>query len=83
MDALKKSKGVREEEEMKQKILYVCELCGTEYKDERAAERCERGHIMPKKIHESKFQSINVDQKGYPSRITILMENGERVEYKR
>lgn len=51
---------------MKERIQYVCEICGTEYSTKEAAERCEESHeknvkvtkfeymygrVMPKYVH--------------------------------
>ena len=32
---------------MKEKKLYICEICGVEYNEKTKAERCEAGHIKP------------------------------------
>lgn len=34
---------------MKKVEHYICEICGTEYKDKKTCMECEKGHHTPKK----------------------------------
>lgn len=68
---------------MKVKTLYECEICGTPYKDESKCKECESSHKKIKKIHTAQYQSYHVNQKGYPSSIEVLMDDGEKIRYKR
>lgn len=68
---------------MKEIHHYVCEICGTEYKDKDRAEKCENGHCGPVKIMRSRFLKFENNQKGYPLSITVLMEDGTEQVYRR
>lgn len=68
---------------MKETKLYVCDYCGTQYKEKLKCQDCERGHKKIKSINSCKYVSIKNDETGYPSRINVLMDDGNIVEYKR
>lgn len=62
---------------------YQCEVCHTEYADKRDAESCEKNHKIPKSIVEARHQPKSQNGKGYPVAITVLMNDGEHITYKR
>lgn len=68
---------------MKETKLYTCEYCNTSYKENIKCQECEKGHKKIKSIDSCKYVSIKGDATGYPSKIVIVMDNGEKVEYKR
>ena len=68
---------------MKEKKLYICEICGVEYNEKTKAERCEAGHIKPKKIVDAKYYGYGADSSGFPCKVIIELENGEKISFKR
>ena len=68
---------------MKKVEHYICEACGTEYKDKDRCIACEKGHVKPVKICTSRFISLDRNAKGYPLSINIEMEDGKIITYKR
>ena len=62
---------------------YICEICGTEYKEKRVCEECEKGHHKPVKIEGAKWTPMKNNRSGYPTHIHIKMSNGETIVYKR
>lgn len=68
---------------MKQITKYRCEICGTEYADFKAAEECEKGHKVIKKIQSARYQPRSMNGKGYPVSMDVLMSDGQIVTYKR
>lgn len=68
---------------MKELKLYQCEICGTQYKEKNECKECEKRHIQPKKITGTRHLSYKKNQKGYPVSITVEMEDGNTVTYKR
>jgi hypothetical protein len=66
---------------MKEKILYTCEICHTDYSDKKKAEECEKGHLKPK-IIQSRYNKI-VAGGEYPSMIIVDFEDGTRALYRR
>ena len=62
---------------------YICEICGTEYKDIKKCERCERSHRVPKAITKMRYLPITQDDKGYPVTVDIVFEDGTTRIYKR
>lgn len=68
---------------MKEQKLYICEYCGTSYKDKLKCKECEKGHKQVVKIENCNYTSINSDKTGYPSRINVTMNDGKTVTYKR
>ena len=63
---------------------YVCDICGTMYKDESTAVKCEAYHVLPKKVLMKEIEKsawIPVTQQAppfykYPKRIKIQMMDG-------
>lgn len=68
---------------MKQKTLYTCEVCHTDYAERLAAERCEKNHKQKLKIKESRYLPFSQDKSGLPVSITIETPEGEKAVYKR
>ena len=68
---------------MKKVEHYICEICGTEYKDKNVCKNCESGHHKPLEISGSNWVSMNNNGSGYPTKIHIKMSNGETITYKR
>ena len=64
---------------MKEIRHYICEICGTEYKDKESCKSCEKGHIKPLKIVKEKYISIKNNAGGYPISLDIEMTDGRIV----
>lgn len=60
---------------------YICEVCGTEYKDKSICEQCETGHIKPVEIKSAKFYPVGKGNR-YPVSVSIEMDNGEIAVYR-
>ena len=71
------------EGEMKEKKLYVCEHCGTAYNSKAQCERCEKNHKKVKRLDRVEYAPITGDETGYPKSITVELDNGDKVKYKR
>lgn len=63
--------------------LYVCELCGTQYKNQADAEKCERQHKKPVRIAKCKHLSYTQCGTGIPVNVTVEFEDGSQLVYKR
>lgn len=68
---------------MKEIKHYICEICGTEYREKTKARECEKAHKKPKKIQHSDYHSLSVDASGYPAKIHVEMSDGKIVLYKK
>ncbi len=68
---------------MKKVEHYICELCGTEYKEKEMCTKCEKGHKKPTGITGASFAPITSDGSGYPVRVKIVMSDGKTITYKR
>ena len=68
---------------MKEQKLYVCDFCGTQYKEKLKALGCEKNHHTPKTMRQTQYHAAKCSQDGYPDRIEIVFEDGEAVWYKR
>ena len=62
---------------------YLCEHCGTLYADKMKAQECERNHKSAINILYQRFLPKKNDASGYPISITVKMEDGKEVVYKR
>ncbi len=68
---------------MKEKVLYTCEVCHTDYADKVEAKRCEESHEKKLKIVDSRYLARAQTLIGFPITITVQSEDGIRVTYKR
>ena len=59
---------------MKEQKLYVCEFCGTQYKEKSKALECEKNHHTPKTMRQPQYHAAKCSQDGYPDRIEIVFE---------
>ncbi|MBP3772441.1 MAG: hypothetical protein J6I53_07110 [Treponema sp.] len=67
---------------MKKVELYVCEVCGTQYKEKIKCSECEKSHVLPTQIIGWKYMPKTFNG-GYPIRITVRMADGKDITYKR
>lgn len=67
---------------MKKVEHYICEVCNTEYKEKKSAERCEKSHKHPKSVTSGRYSPVTCSD-GYPHTVEVLFDNGEMVRYKR
>ena len=68
---------------MKEKVLYTCEVCRTDYANKAEAKRCEESHEKKLKIVDSRYLARAQTLIGFPITITVQSEDGIRVTYKR
>ena len=61
---------------------YQCEFCKTQYKVKNECKMCEDNHIKPESIKRCKYH-VEKNSKNYPDTITVLMEDGKEIKYKR
>lgn len=72
---------------MKQITFFQCEVCRTQYKFQQDAKNCEKYHIRPTSgypLAGEVYRSYN--QQGsspYPIKITVEMQDGTKLEYRR
>ena len=67
---------------MKSVHLFICNHCGTQYKEKDDCKKCETSHIMPIEIKQQRFHAQK-DTKNYPDKIEIKMADGKTVWYRR
>ena len=67
---------------MKKIDLYVCEICGTQYKEKAKCQECEKTHVRPVQIIDEKYMAKNCNGE-YPIYIMVKMEDGKTITYKR
>nr|DAM62634.1 MAG TPA: Cytochrome C' [Herelleviridae sp.] len=67
---------------MKQKILYTCEVCHTDYETEERAMECENGHKKQLKIVGASYNRIDIVPYGFPIDIKVESENGSSATYR-
>lgn len=68
---------------MIERKLYVCELCGTQYKEKLRCKTCEESHVKPLEIKDCKYISIDNNRKGYPTHLHVKMGDGTVQIYKK
>ena len=72
---------------MKNISLYQCEVCGAQYKFSEDAKACERFHVSPRchnTILSARYQPYHEEGASkYPSSITVIMDDGGHITYKR
>lgn len=68
---------------MKEKQLWTCELCNTDYNLKEKAKACEDNHKRNFVSIDFKYKPINTLPDGFPNRIILEDKDGKRIEYKR
>lgn len=68
---------------MIEKKLYICDKCGTSYATPEACETCENGHVPAIRIRSQKYVAMNADKTGYPTYVSLVMEDGRIVRFRR
>lgn len=68
---------------MKEKKLYTCEICHTDYAEKCKCVECEKSHQTNLKIEDMIFQPFAVNMSGFPIRIKVVSEYGEERTYYR
>ena len=57
---------------MREKKLYTCEICNTDYAEEEIAVKCEKNHkLLEKATIEGEYKSMNMDRSGKPYKIRV------------
>ncbi|WP_286153601.1 hypothetical protein [Sporofaciens musculi] len=56
---------------------YICELCGTEYAEQRQCEICENSHKQPLRIVKANYNSNLKDETGFPVSIDVEFGSGK------
>lgn len=64
---------------MKELKLYLCEHCGTQYKEKEKAKECEKGHRTVKGIKDARYHAGG----DYPDRVEVVFTDGTACWYKR
>ena len=67
---------------MKERRLFVCEQCNTEYADRKKAKSCEDSHKTKFKIKNMRHVAINNNKTGFPVTVTLEAEDGSIKTYK-
>ena len=70
---------------MKEIKLFQCSFCKTNYSNEQQCKECEDNHKAPSrsKIICEKYYSKGIDHTGYPAVISVIMDDGVSVKFKR
>ena len=68
---------------MTEKRLYMCDICKTEYARPDDAHACEAYHVQPKLATKAVYKPRKMSNDPYPLKITIIMEDGQKVQYRR
>ena len=63
---------------MKEQKLYVCDFCGTQYKDKEKARICEKGHKVYNRISDVRYHTGAM----LPDRVEVEFTDGSRRWYK-
>jgi len=65
---------------------YICEVCGTEYKEKGMCDECEKAHKVDLTIAKARYVSIAQNATGLPISIEVEYKDGKetkRATYKR
>ena len=68
---------------MKERKLYECEICHTNYSNKEECKKCEVSHKADLKIVGMRFAAYKDNRAGFPTSIEVIAPNGERAIYKR
>lgn len=66
---------------MKEKKLYSCEYCYTDYADKKMALDCEKNHKVDLSIVSARYSPFKNNQTGFPVAITVESKDGAERTY--
>lgn len=70
--------------DMKEKKLYTCEICHTDYASKSYAEFCEKSHKTTKGASITEvYKPVTMCKDGYPIKIFFTFADGTTIMYKR
>lgn len=68
---------------MTEKKLFICDTCKTEYAHPEDAHACEAYHVQPKMATKAIYNPKRLSNDPYPLKITIIMDDGAKIQYRR
>ena len=68
---------------MKEKMVYQCEFCHTEFNNKKDCQECEAFHTLYVKVSEKHYHCYKADQNSFPHSIILTDKNGTRCKYRR
>lgn len=69
---------------MKEKKLYTCEICHTDYAEKSRCAECEKSHKTKLEIKSlGKFKPFSIYHDGFPLSITVVAADGKECTYHR
>ncbi len=70
---------------MREKKLYTCEICNTDYSDKEKAKKCEKGHkLLEKATIVGEYKPVTMVPKGEPHKIRVKFPGTDKfIEYRR
>lgn len=70
---------------MKEKKLYTCEFCNTDYADKEKAKKCEKNHkVLETAVIIGEYKSMGIIPDGCPNKIKVKFKDSDKwIEYKR
>ena len=68
---------------MKEKTLFTCEVCHTDYANKKDAENCEAHHTTKLKVIKPLYRAYQWDHCGMPEKVVIPDKDGKEYVYKR
>ncbi len=60
---------------------YKCEMCNTEYNDEREAKNCQAFHQVPVKVEPLQYMGQKCFKRPFPFRVIVTVEDGRKAVY--
>ena len=64
---------------MREQKLYICDYCGTQYKEKARCVECEETHVKISKIRDVRYHAGGK----YPDRVEVVFDDGSLAYYKR
>ena len=65
-------------------IQYKCEMCGTNYSNAEKCRECEAFHVAVASVAQYKYNSKGMGPESkYPHAVTIVMDDGKQLTFKR
>lgn len=70
---------------MREKKLYTCEICNTDYSDKEKAKKCEKGHkLLEKATIVGEYKPVTMVPEGEPHKIRVKFPGTDKfIEYRR
>lgn len=74
--------GDKGERVMEERIVYRCEICGSDFSDRKQAKKCEEGHKTGLVVEKAEYNPCGWVNHGFPRMVILKSKDGKTAIYR-